>query len=98
MYLTADEFIRRFTQHILPKGFVRIRHFGICAPTNKVMLAGIRNQLMEQCPIIVNPVIYPHWDLKSKTCPKCKNGLLENIATILPIRGSPFESHSIPWK
>lgn len=29
MRLTHGEFIRRFAQHILPKGFVRIRHYGI---------------------------------------------------------------------
>ena len=27
----ADEFIRRFLLHVLPKGFVRIRHFGCMA-------------------------------------------------------------------
>ena len=29
MTLTADEFIRRFLLHVLPKGFVRIRYFGL---------------------------------------------------------------------
>jgi len=28
MSLTDKEFIRRFSQHILPRGFVRIRHYG----------------------------------------------------------------------
>ena len=28
MTLTATEFLRRFFLHVLPKGFVRIRHFG----------------------------------------------------------------------
>ena len=32
--LDASEFIRRFMQHVLPKGFVRIRHYGIMAPKN----------------------------------------------------------------
>jgi hypothetical protein len=26
--LSRDEFLRRFEQHILPKGFVKIRHYG----------------------------------------------------------------------
>lgn len=30
--LEADEFIRRFLLHVLPKGFVRIRHDGLMAP------------------------------------------------------------------
>ena len=31
MTLDADEFIRRFLLHVLPKGFVRIRHYGLLA-------------------------------------------------------------------
>ena len=31
MTLTAMEFLRRFIQHVLPRGFVRIRHFGYLA-------------------------------------------------------------------
>lgn len=31
MTLSADEFLRRFTQHFLPKGFVKIRHYGLLA-------------------------------------------------------------------
>lgn len=31
LQLSANEFIRRFLLHVLPKGFVRIRHFGILA-------------------------------------------------------------------
>lgn len=33
--LTGIEFIRRFMMHILPKGFVKIRHYGILANRNK---------------------------------------------------------------
>jgi hypothetical protein len=29
MTLTADEFLRRFVQHILPRGFVKVRHYGL---------------------------------------------------------------------
>ena len=35
MDLTADEFIRRFLLHILPRGFMKIRYFGFLAHTNK---------------------------------------------------------------
>ena len=31
MRLTADEFLRRFLLHVLPRGFVRIRHYGLMA-------------------------------------------------------------------
>jgi hypothetical protein len=35
MTLDAREFIRRFSMHILPKGFVRIRHYGIVSSSSK---------------------------------------------------------------
>ncbi len=31
MTLSADEFLRRFVQHVLPRGFVKIRHYGLLA-------------------------------------------------------------------
>ncbi len=31
MTLSADEFLRRFVQHVLPQGFVKIRHYGLLA-------------------------------------------------------------------
>ena len=31
MTVSADEFLRRFLLHVLPKGLVRIRHFGLFA-------------------------------------------------------------------
>ena len=46
MTLAADEFIRRFLLHILPRGFHRIRHYGLLAgPTRKAGLALARNLL-----------------------------------------------------
>jgi len=35
MNLTADESIRRFLMHILPPGFMKIRHYGLLASRNK---------------------------------------------------------------
>jgi hypothetical protein len=37
MTLTAVEFLRRFVQHILPRGFVRIRQFGYLASACRTM-------------------------------------------------------------
>jgi len=36
MTLAAHEFIRRFLMHVLPKGFHRIRHYGLFASGNRV--------------------------------------------------------------
>ena len=35
MTLATDAFIRRFLLHVLPKGFHRIRHYGLLANTNR---------------------------------------------------------------
>jgi hypothetical protein len=46
MTLTPTEFIRRFSLHILPKGFVRIRHYGILSSSRKLQtLPVIHEQL-----------------------------------------------------
>ena len=33
--VTAMEFLRRFLQHVLPKGFQRVRHYGWLSPASK---------------------------------------------------------------
>ena len=38
MTLSLDEFLRRFLLHVLPKGFVRIRHFGFLANRRRATL------------------------------------------------------------
>jgi hypothetical protein len=43
--LPAEEFIRRFLQHILPKGFVKVRYFGLFSPGRRRTLAHLRHQL-----------------------------------------------------
>jgi Putative transposase len=46
--LEAVEFIRRFMQHVLPRGFVRIRHYGLMAPKNvNTRLATARRLLLQ---------------------------------------------------
>jgi hypothetical protein len=46
MTLATDEFIRRFLMHVLPKGFHRIRHYGLLANgTRRANLARVRELL-----------------------------------------------------
>jgi hypothetical protein len=35
MTVTAEEFIRRFLQHVLPRGFQKVRHYGFAHPRRK---------------------------------------------------------------
>jgi hypothetical protein len=43
--LPAGEFIRRFLQHVLPKGFVKVRYYGFFSPGLRKRLAALRDQL-----------------------------------------------------
>ena len=40
--LLAEEFIRRFLQHVLPKGFVKVRYYGLFSPSHRMRLAQAR--------------------------------------------------------
>ena len=46
MTLTTDEFIRRFLIHVLPKGFHRIRHYGLLANANRAANIAHARQLL----------------------------------------------------
>jgi hypothetical protein len=46
--LPAEVFIQRFLQHILPKGFVKVRYYGLFRPGQRQLLGRIRGQLLLQ--------------------------------------------------
>ena len=43
--IPAEEFIRRFLQHVLPDHFVKVRYYGLLAPKNRHLLPNIRKLL-----------------------------------------------------
>lgn len=85
--LDAFEFIRRYTLHILPKGLVRIRHYGILSSTCKQQAAiCIKEQVPPaQTLTIVRPVLQPYNPL---LCPCCNK---ETMHTLMQFnqRGPP---------
>jgi hypothetical protein len=48
MTLTTDEFLRRFLLHVLPRGFVRIRHYGFLSTRRRQALMPLCRQLLAQ--------------------------------------------------
>jgi hypothetical protein len=48
--LSAEAFIHRFLQHVLPKGFVKVRYFGFFAPGCRQRLTVLRQQLEHERP------------------------------------------------
>ena len=53
MTLSADEFIRRFLLHVLPKGFHRIRHYGLLASAGcKINMARAKELMAVPIPAV----------------------------------------------
>ncbi len=53
--LTAQEFMRRFLQHVLPKHFVKVRYYGFLSPGQRARLAAIRQHLTASSSIDLRP-------------------------------------------
>ena len=70
MTLDAVEFLRRFFLHILPKGFVRIRHFGFLANCFRRERLSLCRQLLETVPPEPIPLATPEPTGKWR-CPRC---------------------------
>lgn len=45
--LAAEQFIHRFLQHVLPRGFVKVRYYGLFAPGNRQHLTTVKQQINE---------------------------------------------------
>ena len=55
MTLSADEFLRRFLLHVLPRGFVRIRHYGFFAGRNRAELLPVYQRLLTETSSLPTP-------------------------------------------
>jgi len=80
--LSDAEFIRRFALHILPKGFVRIRHYGILSSYHKKFTL---TQLQQRLGRVQLKERQP---LQHQLCPVCKKGKLVTLTTFTA-RGPP---------
>ena len=57
--LSGDEFMRRFLQHVLPRGFHKVRYFGLWHPTQRHNAARVRQMLQLQAPPKPDPLQDP---------------------------------------
>lgn len=96
MSLSLDEFLRRFLLHLLPKGFVRIRHFGFLANRRRATLLPLCRQALA----VVQPQTQPEASTAKETrplwlCPNCGGPMvvIERLtAAQLQLRSPPFLS------
>lgn len=93
MTLTCEEFTRRFSQHILPLRFVRIRHYGLLSSTwkrGKLQTLQATLKVIRKEPVVKRMV---------RRCPCCKTGTLITLE-VFGQRGPPKqylgESGSVP--
>jgi hypothetical protein len=94
MTLDADEFMRRFLLHVLPRGFHRIRHYGLLANgTRKANLARVRELLQEGDAAAQRSGAgaEPESARPSFFCPHCGGPMiiLQTFARGQPIRAPP---------
>jgi hypothetical protein len=96
MRLQTEEFIRRFLLHVIPKGFVRVRHFGFLANRSKSLLSKCR-QLLDLSPAVpklpqrpVHELMLQLTGIDITRCPLCQKGTLVFVAN-LPVP-APWDS------
>jgi hypothetical protein len=72
MTLSLDEFLRRFLLHLLPKGFVRVRHFGFLANRRRSTLLPLCFPALGAVPSPIEPEPSPTQESDPLwRCPKC---------------------------
>ena len=78
--LAAEEFIHRFLQHVLPKGFVKVRYYGFFAATRRARLASVRQHLGKHTASTASPKTQPATDPTQARpkflCPQCGQPML----------------------
>lgn len=94
--LAAEQFIARFLQHVLPRGFVKVRYFGLFSPGKRPVLAQIREKLAGATPAaqapatacLMTPTPPEQDECPTMRCPACGTRM-ERTQVLLPASRSP---------
>ena len=96
MQLAAPEFIRRFLLHILPKGFCKIRYYGIFASRNRAaLLSKCRTAIGKPMTaskykgLTWQEVLFKACGVNVTQCPACLIGKMKIILVMENFRGPP---------
>jgi hypothetical protein len=94
--LDAVAFLDRFLQHVLPPGFMKVRHYGLFSPSRRALLAQAREHLLTASAtpsadsVPSDPVTMPlPAPAPLPRCPVCGIGLLHVVETLPPCGRSP---------
>jgi Putative transposase/Transposase zinc-binding domain len=81
MRLEANEFIRRFLLHVLPSGFVKIRHFGLLANRKRRKALDLCRAHLHATAADLSSLLNEHQrSALNRSCPQCGCGTLHVIA------------------
>lgn len=92
MTLSGTEFLRRFLQHVLPKGFMRVRHFGwlanaCCGKKLPLIRQAIdASQAIPQAPREIKTTIPQSEPFTGIPCPGCQQAIMQISAILKPQR------------
>jgi hypothetical protein len=76
MTLHAEEFMRRFLQHVLPKGFRKVRSYGFFAPKYKEILALVKTDLEALEGNSSEHTEESDTEKYYRRCPECQTGIM----------------------
>jgi Putative transposase/Transposase zinc-binding domain len=93
--LGGEEFMRRFLQHVLPRGFHKVRYFGLWHPAQRHNAARVRQMLQLEAPPkldpseppvlpLVPPDAEPVPPIEPMICPHCHQGRMIFIRRLSP--------------
>jgi len=95
MTVSAQEFIRRFLQHVLPDGIHKVRYYGLWSPTHHKNLSKIQQILTQsgndqQVRFEEDAVVEAPPSSEARPCPHCQRG------TLIWIRRLPRQGRAPP--
>ena len=85
MALDVEEFLRRFLVHVLPRGFVRIRHFGLLANRQRCATIARARHLLGVTTLTPASDAAPSADLDRARCPICRQGHWQIVEILRPL-------------
>jgi putative transposase/transposase-like zinc-binding protein len=86
--VSAEEFIRRFLQHVLPLRFIKVRYYGLLSPAHRQLLHKARQLLAASTSKLESDVLKPIQPPALLSCPHC-GGPLTLLSPLAPRGRAP---------
>ncbi len=89
--LSGEEFMRRFLQHVLPRGFHKVRYFGLWHPAQRHNAARVRQMLQLEAPAKLDP---PQDPIVPPTCAaRCRAGAADRADDLSALSAGADDLH-----